>query len=34
MNKEVQRFVDAVTDERRPLFDLLHTLILSLYPEA
>ena len=34
MNEEVQRFVDAVTDDRRQLFERLHSLILSLYPEA
>lgn len=34
MNKEVQQFVDAVSDERRPLLDQLHSLILSLYPDA
>ena len=34
MNKEVQRYVDAVPDERRPLFDKLHELIIDLYPSA
>jgi uncharacterized protein YdhG (YjbR/CyaY superfamily) len=34
MNKEVQRYVEAVEDERRPLFDKLQALILGLYPDA
>ena len=34
MNEEVQRYVDAVTDERRLLFDKLHALIMGLYPDA
>lgn len=32
MNKEVQRYVDAIQDERKPLFDKLHALIMGLYP--
>ena len=34
MNEEVQRFVDAVPEDRRPLFDSLKLLIERLYPEA
>jgi uncharacterized protein YdhG (YjbR/CyaY superfamily) len=34
MNEEVQLFVDAVPGDRRPLFDRLHAIIMSLYPEA
>ena len=34
MNKEVQQFVDVVSDERRPLFDKLHALIMGMYPSA
>ena len=34
MNKEVQRYVDAVSDDRRRLFDKLHALIMGLYPDA
>jgi len=34
MNKEVQQFVDAVSDERRPLYDKLHRLIMGMYPSA
>jgi uncharacterized protein YdhG (YjbR/CyaY superfamily) len=34
MNKEVQLYVDAVPDERKPLFDRLHALIMGLYPNA
>ena len=34
MNKEVQQFVDAVSDERRPFYDKLHALIMGLYPDA
>jgi hypothetical protein len=34
MNEEVQRFVDAVPEDRRPLFDSLRLLIERLYPEA
>ena len=34
MNKEVQRYVDSIPQERKPLFDKLHKLILSLYPNA
>lgn len=34
MDKEVQQYVEAVPEERKPLFDKLHTLILGLYPDA
>jgi uncharacterized protein YdhG (YjbR/CyaY superfamily) len=34
MNGQVQRYVEAVQDERRPLFDELQALILGLYPDA
>ena len=34
MNKEVQRYLDAVPHERKGLIDTLHTLILELYPQA
>jgi hypothetical protein len=33
MNKDVQRFLDGVSGEQRPLFEQLHTLIMGLYPE-
>jgi len=34
MNKEVEQFVDVLSDERRPLYDKLHTLIIGMYPKA
>lgn len=34
MNKEVQRYMDAVPEEQRPLFDKLYALIMGLYPNA
>ena len=34
MNKEVRRYADAIPEDRRPLFDKLHALILGLYPDA
>src|SRR5215216_1793984 len=34
MNPDVQRYLDAVSDDRRPLFDRLQALILGLYPKA
>lgn len=34
MNKEVQHFMDSVPEDRKPLFNQLHTLILSMYPDA
>ncbi len=30
----VRRFVEAVSDERRSLYDTLHRLVLGMYPEA
>lgn len=34
LSEAVQRFIDAVPEDRRSQFDLLHALILELYPEA
>ncbi|MGH9941036.1 MAG: iron chaperone [Pyrinomonadaceae bacterium] len=34
MNEEVRRYLDAVPEERKPLFDQLHALIMELYPNA
>jgi uncharacterized protein YdhG (YjbR/CyaY superfamily) len=34
VNSDVQRFIDAVPADRKPLFDQLHTLIMDLYPDA
>jgi uncharacterized protein YdhG (YjbR/CyaY superfamily) len=34
MNQDVQRFIDAIPEDRRPLFDQLQALVLELYPEA
>jgi uncharacterized protein YdhG (YjbR/CyaY superfamily) len=34
MDEKVQRYLDAVPAERRPLFETLRALILDLYPEA
>lgn len=34
MNKEVQQLINAVSDERRALYDKLHELIMSMYPDA
>ena len=34
MNEHVQRYIDAVVDERRALYDRLHALIMDLYPDA
>jgi len=34
MNEEVQRFIDAIPDDRRALFDRLRALIESMYPDA
>jgi uncharacterized protein YdhG (YjbR/CyaY superfamily) len=34
MDQEVQRFIDAVPEERKPLFDKLRALIMDLYPNA
>ena len=34
MDEAVQRYVDAIPAEQRPLFDRLQSLILELYPDA
>lgn len=34
MNEDVERYIDAVQDERRALFDKLQALIMGLYPNA
>ena len=34
MNEEVQRYIDALPEERRPLFEKLQGLIMSLCPNA
>ena len=34
MTKDVQRYLDAVPEERKPLFNKLHRLIMDLYPGA
>ena len=34
VNREVQRYLDAVPDSRKPLVRQLHALIVGLYPEA
>lgn len=34
MNKDVQKYIDAVTDERKALFGKLHDLIVDVYPDA
>jgi uncharacterized protein YdhG (YjbR/CyaY superfamily) len=34
VDTSVQRYVDAIPAEQRPLFDRLHSLILELYPDA
>lgn len=34
MDEAVQRFIDTVPPESKPLFDRLHALVLRLYPEA
>ena len=34
MNEEVQRFIDAIPEDRRPLYDKLHALIMGMYPDA
>mgnify|MGYP001128724727 CR=1 FL=1 len=33
-NQDVQRFVDLIPTDRRPLFDMLQSTILRLYPNA
>lgn len=34
MNKDVQRYVDAVPEDRKSLFEKLHAVIMDLYPNA
>jgi uncharacterized protein YdhG (YjbR/CyaY superfamily) len=34
MNEEVQRYFDAVPEERKPLFNKLHAVIMGAYPNA
>lgn len=34
MDEAVQRYIDAIAPEYRPLFDRLHRLILAAYPGA
>ena len=34
MNRDVQRYLDAVPTERKPLVNKLHELIVGLYPVA
>ncbi len=34
MNKEVKRYLDSITDDRKPLVQQLHALIVGLYPDA
>ena len=34
MNKEVQQFVDSVSDDRRGLYEKLEALIMGMYPSA
>jgi uncharacterized protein YdhG (YjbR/CyaY superfamily) len=34
MDEAVQRYIDAISAEQKPLFDRLQTLILELYPDA
>lgn len=34
MNSEVQDYLDAVPQERKPVVDKLHELIIGLYPDA
>ena len=34
MDESVQRYIDAIPAEQRPLFDRLQSLILELYPDA
>lgn len=34
MDEAVQRYIDAIPPEQRPLFDRLQSLILELYPDA
>ena len=34
MNEEVTAYIDTVSDERKPLYEKLQTLVMDLYPEA
>jgi len=34
MNNDVQRYMDGIPKEKRPLFDKLQALVMSLYPDA
>ena len=34
MDKEVKQYLNAVPNDRKGLVDMLHTLILELYPKA
>jgi uncharacterized protein YdhG (YjbR/CyaY superfamily) len=34
MTTDVQKYIDAIPAEHRPLFDRLHRLVLELHPEA
>ena len=34
MDEAVQRYIDAIPAEQKPLFDRLQSLILDLYPDA
>ena len=34
MNEDVQRFIDAIPADHRPLFDRLQALVLEMYPAA
>jgi len=34
MDKAIRDYIEAVLDERRPLFDRLHKSIVGLYPDA
>lgn len=34
MDRDVQHYLASVPDERKPLVDKLHSLIVGLYPEA
>ncbi len=34
VNKEVKRYIDAVSPERKRLLEQLHAIILGLYPDA
>jgi uncharacterized protein YdhG (YjbR/CyaY superfamily) len=34
MNEEVQRFYDAIPEDRRPLFDRIRAIIETMYREA